>query len=114
MRATFSDQDGFELTGLHLTRAAGRARGWIARRPARGLEALLLSPCSSVHFWGVSRRLDVLFLAASGAVLRHHRHVVPGSMPLWFSGAWAVFEAASERCPENWQPKAVSWRYTPR
>lgn len=48
-----------------------RLRGLLGRPPlaADASEALLLSPCSSVHTFGMTYPLDVVFLDRDGAVL---------------------------------------------
>ena len=51
----------------------GRLRGLIGRREFDGV--LLLTPCNDVHTFGMSRAIDVAFIAADGLVLESHREV---------------------------------------
>jgi len=53
-----------------------RLRGWIGRRPADG-EALWLVPCASVHTVGMRARIDVLFCARDGEVIKAVRRLRP-------------------------------------
>lgn len=56
-----------------------RLRGLLLRPPlaADASEALLLTPCSSVHTIGMRYALDVVFLAEDGTVLSVRRGVRP-------------------------------------
>jgi uncharacterized protein len=66
----------------------GLANGWLTRlrgmlgRPApdRG-EGLLLTPCRSVHMYGMRFPLDVAFLNRSGEVVAIYPSLAPGSRP---------------------------------
>ena len=61
-----------------------RLRGLLGRRPLAGdaAEALWLSPCSSVHTFGMGYPLDLLFLGRQGEVLGWREGVKP-----WRAGA---------------------------
>ena len=56
-----------------------RLRGLLGRRPLAGdaAEALWLSPCSSVHTFGMGYPLDLLFLGRQGEVLGWREGVKP-------------------------------------
>jgi len=56
-----------------------RLRGLLFRRPlaSDGSEALLISPCSSVHTIGMAYGLDIVFLDATGVVLGTRERVRP-------------------------------------
>ena len=66
----------------------GLADGWLTRLrgmlgrpvPDRG-EGLLLTPCRSVHMYGMRYPLDVAFLDRSGAVVAIYPSLAPGSRP---------------------------------
>ena len=76
----------------------GLADGWLARlrgmlfRPApRPGEGLLLTPCSSVHMYGMRYPLDVAFLDRGGAVVAVYPSLAPGSRTRWHrNGAHAL------------------------
>jgi uncharacterized membrane protein (UPF0127 family) len=85
-------------TGAVLARAPRVARGAVARavgvlaRPFQGYDALVIPRCRAVHTWFVRGALDLLFVDASGGVLR----AVEGARP-WRAfagprGARAVIE----------------------
>jgi uncharacterized membrane protein (UPF0127 family) len=66
----------------------GLADGWLTRlrgmlgRPLPGPgEGLLLTPCSSVHMYGMRFPLDVAFLNRSGEVVAIYPSLAPGSRP---------------------------------
>ena len=52
-----------------------RLRGLLGREPHGA--ALLLVPCNDVHTFGMSRAIDVAFIASDGMVLESHRNVTP-------------------------------------
>jgi uncharacterized protein len=77
----------------------GLADGWLARlrgmigRPAPGPgEGLLLTPCRSVHMYGMRFSLDVAFLEADGAVVATYRLLSPGSRTRWHRNAVHALE----------------------
>jgi len=55
----------------------GRFRGLVGRPEPLPGEGLLLTPCNSVHSWGLRYDLDVLFLDAQGKVLKLIRSLRP-------------------------------------
>jgi uncharacterized membrane protein (UPF0127 family) len=68
----------------------GLANGWLARlrgmlgRPApRPGEGLLLTPCRSIHMYGMRFPLDVAFLDARGSVVASYPSLRPGSRTRW-------------------------------
>ena len=75
------------------------ADSWFARlrgmlgRPAPGPgEGLFLTPCQSVHMYGMSFSLDVAFLDAEGAVVATYRSLSPGSRSRWHRNAVHALE----------------------
>lgn len=52
-----------------------RLRGLFGRNGFDG--ELLLVPCNDVHTFGMSRAIDVAFVASDGAVLEAYRNVAP-------------------------------------
>jgi len=77
----------------------GLADGWLARlrgmlaRPApRSGEGLLLTPCRSVHMYGMRFSLDIAFLDAEGAVVATYRSLSPGSRTRWHRNAVHALE----------------------
>jgi uncharacterized membrane protein (UPF0127 family) len=54
-----------------------RLRGLLGRKHLRPGEGLLLTPCSSVHTFGMRFPIDVVFLAVNGEVVA----VYPGMRP---------------------------------
>jgi uncharacterized protein len=72
-----------------------RLRGMLAR-PAPGPgEGLLLTPCSSVHMYGMRFALDVAFLDESGAVVALYPSLAPGSRTSWHRNAAHALELPS-------------------
>lgn len=83
------------LLGEHVTLADtwwGRFRGFLGRTPPIEGEGILLSPCASIHTWGMTFALDVVFLDSSGGVLAIREDVKPWSRPLRVAGAQHVLE----------------------
>ena len=75
---------------LELGSRIGWADSWLARlrgmtgRPApKPGEGLLLTPCRSIHMYGVRFPLDVAFLDAGGAVVATYPSLRPGSRTRW-------------------------------
>ncbi|HWN18153.1 MAG TPA: DUF192 domain-containing protein [Gemmatimonadales bacterium] len=77
----------------------GLADGWFARlrgmmagpAPAAG-EGLLLTPCRSVHMFGMSFPLDVAFLDVEGAVVATYGSLSPWSRTRWHRNAVHALE----------------------
>jgi uncharacterized membrane protein (UPF0127 family) len=80
----------------------GLADGWLARlrgmlgRPAPGPgEGLLLTPCSSVHMYGMRFPLDVAFLDGRGTVVAIYPSLAPGSRTRWHRNAAHALELSA-------------------
>lgn len=69
-----------------------RLRGYLGRSRPRPGEGILLSPCNSIHMWGVRFPLDVVFLSASGEVLAVREGLEPFSRPVRVPGSRYVLE----------------------
>jgi uncharacterized membrane protein (UPF0127 family) len=71
-----------------------RMRGLLARPPLEEDQGLLLSPCSSVHTFGMRYPIDLVFLDRGWRI----RRVVAGLRPLrlaWAPGAHMTLELAA-------------------
>ena len=69
-----------------------RLRGMIGRpRPQPG-EGLLLTPCRSIHMFGMRFPLDVAFLDANGTVVATYPSLEPGSRTRWHRRALHALE----------------------
>ena len=66
---------GATLLVARTRRTRGRGLAGLDELPAG--HALLLEPCRSVHTFGMRFALDLLWLDAAGAVLRHDAAVAP-------------------------------------
>ena len=80
----------------------GLADGWLARlrgmlaRPAPGPgEGLLLTPCSSVHMYGMRFPLDIAFLDGRGTVVAIYPSLAPGSRTRWHRNAAHALELSA-------------------
>ena len=76
------------------TNAWERLRGLLGRPPLRGDEGLLLVPCASVHTFGMTRPIDVIYLDRDWRIVR----IVAGLQPRRVSWAWravATLEVAA-------------------
>ena len=80
----------------------GLADGWLARlrgmlaRPAPGPgEGLLLTPCSSVHMYGMRFPLDIAFLDGRGTVVAIYPSLAPGSRTRWHRNAVHALELSA-------------------
>ena len=60
-----------------------RLRGMMGRPAPRAGEGLLLTPCKSIHMYGVRFPLDVVFLDASGTVVASYPGLRPGGRTRW-------------------------------
>ena len=72
-----------------------RLRGMLGRPAPRPGDGLLLTPCSSVHMYGMRYPLDVVFLDAGGAVVALYPSLQPGSRTSWHRDAAHALELPS-------------------
>lgn len=66
-----------------------RMAGFLIRRPDQCI--LLISPCNSIHTFGMTGRLDVAFFDAGGVVIKSQRGVCPRRI-MSCKGAHGVLE----------------------
>lgn len=57
-----------------------RAQGWLKRERVEDGEGLLLTPCGSIHMFGMRFAIDVAFLDRQGRVLKCCHAVAPGTL----------------------------------
>src|SRR6476646_4417742 len=109
--------------GRELGDRIGMADSWMARlrgmlaRPEPGPgEGLLLTPCSSVHMFGMRFPLDVAFLDREGIVVAVYPSLAPGSRTRWHRNAAHALELPSGVLSQSgtvvgdplvWSPVAV-------
>lgn len=97
-------RDGTPILGLWIAdHWWSRARGLLGRPRLGRDEALLISPCNSVHGLGMTYPLDLLFLDRQGRLLRATR-LAPLGMR-WCRGGWGTIECAPGTI-EHYQLKA--------
>jgi len=70
----------------------GRLRGMLARPAPTSGEGLLLTPCRSVHMYGMRFPLDIAFLDASCSIVAAYRSLPPGSRTRWHRKAVHALE----------------------
>jgi len=73
-----------------------RMRGLLGRPPLQAGQALLITPCSSVHTVGMRYPLDVVFLDADDRVVKLCRAVAPLRAAAAWGARHAVELAAGE------------------
>ena len=61
----------------------GRLRGMTGRPAPQAGEGLLLTPCRSVHMFGIRFPLDVAFLDRAGVVVASYPSLRPGAHTKW-------------------------------
>ncbi|MCE7884925.1 MAG: DUF192 domain-containing protein [Actinobacteria bacterium ATB1] len=72
--------------------ATGRSKGLLGRSEMRRDEALWLSPCKSVHTFGMRFPIDVAFLDASGTILHFVGEMRPHRLTRLVWGAAGALE----------------------
>jgi uncharacterized protein len=72
-----------------------RLRGLLGRPPLRQGEGLLISPCRSVHMYGMKFGLDVVFLGRDGRVVGLYEALAPGRLTRWHRDALHALEVPS-------------------
>jgi hypothetical protein len=77
-----------------------RARGLIARAPLAPNEAWWFERCNSIHMFGMLHSIDVLFLDASGRVLKMSERLPPFAMSACLK-AKSVLEIAAGNAREK-------------
>jgi len=81
--------------GTHIALADSwfaRLRGMIGRPALEAGEGLLLSPCRSIHMYGMRSSLDVAFLDRDGRVVAIYPSLRPGARTRWHLGALHALE----------------------
>jgi uncharacterized membrane protein (UPF0127 family) len=78
-----------------------RLRGMLARPAPRPGEGLLLTPCSSVHMYGMRFPLDVAFLDGRGSVVAMYPSLAPGSRTRWHRNATHALELSAGTLMES-------------
>lgn len=93
-RVVCSDANGVSLIAAVEWRdtAWGRGLGLLGHRALPPGRALALIPCRALHTWGMRFRLDALFFARDGRVLRIARDVGPWRMLTGGRAAWGALE----------------------
>jgi uncharacterized protein len=69
-----------------------RLRGMLARPAPKAGEGLLLTPCQSVHMYGMRFPLDIAFLDTSGVIVAAYPSLRPGSRSKWHRNAAHALE----------------------
>jgi len=69
-----------------------RLRGMLARPAPLPGEGLLLSPCRSIHMYGMRYPLDVAFLDVRGGVVASYPSLRPGARTRWHRQAAHALE----------------------
>ena len=79
------------LCELRIANTAGaRMKGLLGGKPLEVKQGLLISPCNSVHTFGMKYDLDVVFLSKAGEVKKISRAVKPNRMRASFSAAYVL------------------------
>ena len=69
-----------------------RLRGMLGRPAPKTGEGLLLTPCRSVHTYGMRFPLDIAFLDVHGSIVAAYRSLPPGSRSRWHRNAVHALE----------------------
>jgi uncharacterized membrane protein (UPF0127 family) len=69
-----------------------RLRGLLGRPPLKPGEGLLISPCRSVHMYGMKFGLDVVFISRDGRVVGLYEALAPGRLSRWHRDALHALE----------------------
>jgi uncharacterized protein len=69
-----------------------RCRGLLGRRSLPAGEGLLLSPCRSIHMFGMRFPIDVVFMTGDGTVVENYPDLAPGRRTRWHRDARHALE----------------------
>jgi uncharacterized protein len=69
-----------------------RLRGMLGRSEPKPGEGLLLTPCHSVHMYGMRFPLDVAFMDRKGTIVAAYQRLPPGSRSKWHRDATYALE----------------------
>jgi uncharacterized protein len=72
-----------------------RLRGMLGHPAPEPGEGLLLTPCTSVHMYGMRYPLDVVFLDRGGTVVALYPSLLPGARTSWHRNAAHALELPS-------------------
>lgn len=90
------------------TNAWERLRGLLGRPPLRADEGLLLVPCASVHTFGMTRPIDVVYLDRDWRILRIVAGLRPGRVS-WTWRAVATLELAAGAAAALMPGQVLHW-----
>jgi uncharacterized protein len=91
-----------------------RTRGLLGQRSLAEGAGLLLTPCRSVHMYGMRFSIDVAFVSRDGTVVETYPGLAPGRRTRWHRDARYALElpagtiAATGTCPGDrltWAPE---------
>jgi uncharacterized protein len=77
---------------LHADSWLTRLRGLLGRPEPGPGEGLMLTPCRSVHMFGMRYPIDVAFLDRAGVVVATYPGLAPGAGTSWHRGARHALE----------------------
>jgi len=92
------NQRGGKVLGdriLHADSWLARLRGLLGRPEPRPGEGLMLTPCRSVHMFGMRYPIDVAFLDRDGVVVATYPGLRPGAGTSWHRRARHALELSS-------------------
>jgi uncharacterized membrane protein (UPF0127 family) len=81
-----------------------RMKGLLGGPPLERGDALLLSPASQVHTFGMKYPIDVVFADGGGRVVHVVRNMKPRRISKWVRGAKTVLELAAGSVPNDVVP----------
>jgi uncharacterized membrane protein (UPF0127 family) len=78
-----------------------RLRGLIGQPALPRGDAVLLSPCQSVHTWGMKHPIDVVFLDREERVVALYPALPPRRLTRWHRGARSALELRANALRET-------------
>lgn len=102
----YQNKSKAEVIGNRIFIADGffsRLKGLLGRKGLDEGEGLLLSPCSSIHCWGMRFPIDAIFLDKQYRVVAIHPNLKPGSMASHRQARYVLELKAGEASRHNIQ-----------
>lgn len=88
-----------------------RLRGLLFRTPLQENQCLVLSPCRSIHTFGMTYAIDVFYLDLFGCVIDYRLNIPPNRLYVSRQGGVTAIEFKSGFLSRDQDYRGINFRY---